>query len=114
MISQSHRALTDTKAVTERARKLRSQYSVQAQSLRARIEMRVNRIPAALRKANIGELYMKYEELNDKEEAVASVSQGPARTEQEKHHVTAAPAKGRSKKRNRYVARIIQTNHAYK
>ncbi|KAI4237163.1 MAG: hypothetical protein L6R40_005941 [Gallowayella cf. fulva] len=46
--------------ITERARKLRAQYALQAQSLRARIEMRVNRIPTAMRKANVGELYAKY------------------------------------------------------
>ncbi|KAK5788179.1 hypothetical protein VI817_009137 [Penicillium citrinum] len=43
--------------ITERARKLRSQYALQANDLRARIERRVNRIPVSLRKANM--------ELND-------------------------------------------------
>lgn len=43
-------------AVTERARKLRAQYALQAQGLRARLEMRVNRIPQALRKRNIQDL----------------------------------------------------------
>ncbi|KAM0715181.1 hypothetical protein Q7P37_009646 [Cladosporium fusiforme] len=42
--------------VTERARKLRAQYALQAQGLRARLEMRVNRIPQALRKRNIQDL----------------------------------------------------------
>ena len=42
--------------MTERARKLRAQYALQAQGLRARLEMRVNRIPQALRKRNLGEL----------------------------------------------------------
>ncbi|KAI4267901.1 MAG: hypothetical protein L6R35_006811 [Caloplaca aegaea] len=46
--------------ITERARKLRAQYALQAQSLRARIELRVNRIPTAMRKAKMGELYQKY------------------------------------------------------
>lgn len=46
--------------VTERARKLRAQYALQAQSLRTRIELRVNRIPTTIRKANMGELYEKY------------------------------------------------------
>ncbi|KAI4177928.1 MAG: hypothetical protein LQ343_000012 [Gyalolechia ehrenbergii] len=46
--------------VTERARKLRAQYALQAQSLRTRIELRVNRIPTAMRKAKMGELYEKY------------------------------------------------------
>ncbi|KAL3453066.1 Borealin N terminal-domain-containing protein [Aspergillus insuetus] len=46
--------------ITERARKLRAQYALQAQDLRARLERRVNRIPIALRKANIGELLEKH------------------------------------------------------
>ncbi|KAL8815464.1 MAG: hypothetical protein Q9223_005400 [Gallowayella weberi] len=46
--------------ITERARKLRAQYALQAQSLRTRIELRVNRIPTAMRKANMGELFEKY------------------------------------------------------
>ncbi|KAL4900729.1 hypothetical protein BDW74DRAFT_170686 [Aspergillus multicolor] len=46
--------------LTERARKLRAQYALQAQDLRARIERRVNRIPLALRKANMGELLEKH------------------------------------------------------
>ncbi|CZT17241.1 uncharacterized protein RCC_03074 [Ramularia collo-cygni] len=47
--------------IAERARKLRSQYNLQAQGLRARLEMRVNRIPQALRKRNIGELVEEHE-----------------------------------------------------
>ncbi|KAJ4396896.1 hypothetical protein N0V93_001118 [Gnomoniopsis smithogilvyi] len=46
--------------ITERARKLRAQYNLQAQGLRTRIEIRVNRIPMALRKAKMGELADKY------------------------------------------------------
>ncbi|KAI7601317.1 hypothetical protein KC346_g12876, partial [Hortaea werneckii] len=41
---------------TERARKLRAQYAMQAQGLRTRLEMRVNRIPQGLRKRNIQDL----------------------------------------------------------
>ncbi|KAL4741260.1 Borealin N terminal-domain-containing protein [Aspergillus similis] len=47
--------------ITERARKLRAQYALQAQDLRARIERRVNRIPVILRKANMGELLEKHD-----------------------------------------------------
>ncbi|KAL6720774.1 hypothetical protein ACLMJK_002699 [Lecanora helva] len=54
--------------VTERARKLRAQYALQAQSLRTRIELRINRIPNALRKANMGELFEKYREISEKEQ----------------------------------------------
>ncbi|KAL4958372.1 Borealin N terminal-domain-containing protein [Aspergillus filifer] len=46
--------------ITERARKLRAQYALQAQDLRSRIERRVNRIPVALRKASMGELLEKH------------------------------------------------------
>ena len=55
---------TNQLAVTERARKLRAQYALQAQSLRTRIELRVNRIPKSLRKANMGELLEKYIEMS--------------------------------------------------
>ncbi|PGH36489.1 hypothetical protein GX50_00676 [[Emmonsia] crescens] len=48
--------------VTERARKLRAQYALQAQDLRGRIERRVNRIPVALRKAKMGDLLAKHSE----------------------------------------------------
>ncbi|CAK7265644.1 hypothetical protein SEPCBS119000_001618 [Sporothrix epigloea] len=46
--------------VTERARQLRAQYNLQAQGLRTRIEIRVNRIPMALRKLKMGDLLLKY------------------------------------------------------
>ncbi|KHN95292.1 Borealin-lik [Metarhizium album ARSEF 1941] len=45
--------------VTERARRLRAQYHLQAQGLRSRIEIRINRIPVSLRKLTIGELILK-------------------------------------------------------
>ncbi|KAI1387079.1 Borealin N terminal-domain-containing protein [Hypoxylon trugodes] len=45
--------------ITERARRLRAQYNIQAQQLRSRVEMRINRIPTALRKAKMGELLSK-------------------------------------------------------
>lgn len=50
--------------IAERARKLRSQYNLQAQGLRARLEMRVNRTPHALRKRNIAELVEEHENKN--------------------------------------------------
>ncbi|KAF3391533.1 hypothetical protein F1880_007896 [Penicillium rolfsii] len=46
--------------ITERARKLRAQYALQANDLRSRLERRVNRIPISLRKANMGELFEKH------------------------------------------------------
>lgn len=53
------RSLLTLFAVTERARRLRAQYNVQAQHLRSRVEMRINRIPTALRKTTMGELLSK-------------------------------------------------------
>ncbi|KAI5920822.1 Borealin N terminal-domain-containing protein [Camillea tinctor] len=45
--------------ITERARRLRAQYNIQAQQLRSRVEMRVNRIPTTLRNVKMGELFNK-------------------------------------------------------
>ncbi|KAJ5581253.1 hypothetical protein N7450_007554 [Penicillium hetheringtonii] len=78
-----------TPRVTERARKLRSQYALQANDLRARIERRVNRIPVSLRKANMGDLYEKYNAQNSttsplrkpspaKSRVATNISVGPA------------------------------------
>ncbi|KAL9007527.1 MAG: hypothetical protein Q9173_007226 [Seirophora scorigena] len=82
MITQAQKqALIDNLQleITERARKLRAQYALQAQSLRARIELRVNRIPTAMRKANMGELYDKYlESIEQATEPVIQKSTPPA------------------------------------
>ncbi|GAB7363771.1 hypothetical protein MBLNU230_g4339t1 [Neophaeotheca triangularis] len=48
--------------ISERARKLRAQYALQAQGLRARLEMRVNRIPQALRKRKMCDLAEEHAE----------------------------------------------------
>ncbi|TKA83551.1 hypothetical protein B0A55_00525 [Friedmanniomyces simplex] len=48
--------------ITERARKLRAQYALQAQGLRTRLEMRVNRIPQALRQRKMGDLLEEHTE----------------------------------------------------
>ncbi|KJZ72632.1 hypothetical protein HIM_07991 [Hirsutella minnesotensis 3608] len=55
--------------ITERARRLRAQYNLQAQGLRSRIEIRVNRIPTALRKIKMGDLVLKYLEQEQKRTA---------------------------------------------
>ncbi|KAI9677932.1 MAG: hypothetical protein M1829_002429 [Trizodia sp. TS-e1964] len=63
MISQTQKqALIDNLQleVTERARKLRAQYALQAQGLKMRVEMRLNRIPTSLRKTTIGELIERH------------------------------------------------------
>ncbi|KAJ8610878.1 hypothetical protein MRB53_038266 [Persea americana] len=53
-------ALVENLRAEERARKLRAQYSLQAAGLRTRLELRVHRIPTALRKVTIGELLERY------------------------------------------------------
>ncbi|KAJ5344711.1 hypothetical protein N7452_002715 [Penicillium brevicompactum] len=62
LTQQQKQALMDNLQleITERARKLRAQYALQANDLRARIDRRVNRIPVSLRKANMGELLEKH------------------------------------------------------
>ncbi|KEZ44508.1 hypothetical protein SAPIO_CDS3525 [Scedosporium apiospermum] len=52
--------------ITERARRLRAQYNLQAQGLRSRIEIRVNRIPISLRKMIMGELLAKLEKQQER------------------------------------------------
>lgn len=65
--------------VTERARKLRAQYALQAQSLRTRLELRVNRIPMSLREANMGDLLAKYmESARQGHEAKSTTTTGKA------------------------------------
>ncbi|VBB73452.1 Putative protein of unknown function [Podospora comata] len=61
--------------ITERARKLRTNYSIHAQSLRTRIEIRVNRIPMSLRKMKMGDLLDKYS--NQQRPPVAGYLKGP-------------------------------------
>ncbi|ODA81886.1 hypothetical protein RJ55_00391 [Drechmeria coniospora] len=61
--------------VTERARRLRAQYGLQAQGLRSRIEIRINRIPTSLRRAKMGDLLAKY--LDQEQKRLAS-SRPPA------------------------------------
>ncbi|KAL2212250.1 hypothetical protein CC79DRAFT_1329560 [Sarocladium strictum] len=45
--------------ITERARRLRAQYHLQAQGLRSRIEIRINRIPMSLRRMKMSDLLQK-------------------------------------------------------
>lgn len=64
--------------VTERARKLRAQYALQANDLRARIERRVNRVPVALRHANVGELLEKHKTEESQKQQRKHASKKPA------------------------------------
>ncbi|KAK4240704.1 hypothetical protein C8A03DRAFT_12988 [Achaetomium macrosporum] len=64
--------------ITERARKLRANYNIHAQSLRTRIEIRVNRIPLSLRKLTMGELLERYSaEQQQNPNAHTSSARGP-------------------------------------
>ena len=91
-----------TRLVTERARKLRAQYALQAQGLRTRLEMRVNRIPQALRKRNM-------QDLVDEHAAKAKPAPAPpmpvvSKVHQQVKAAAKAPASStQSSKRKRYV-----------
>ncbi|KAL2266587.1 hypothetical protein VTJ83DRAFT_5939 [Remersonia thermophila] len=64
--------------ITERARKLRANYNIHAQSLRTRIEIRVNRIPLALRKLTMEELLERCaKEVQQKPSLLTSSLRGP-------------------------------------
>ena len=94
------------KIVTERARKLRAQYMHQAQVLRSRIEIRVHRIPMAMRKVNMGELLLKHSQ------GASTATTGPSRVEKprspaknliQEEQSRASPSPQRGQKRLRYV-----------
>lgn len=101
-------------AVTERARKLRANYNIHAQSLRTRIEIRVNRIPLALRKLTMGELLQKYSaEQQQKPAEVKGAARGPpvpakdtapSRAPARRALATTAPPLARPPKRPRFAA----------
>ncbi|TFA98094.1 hypothetical protein CCMA1212_010121 [Trichoderma ghanense] len=90
--------------ITERARRLRAQYHLQAQGLRSRIEIRLNRIPTALRKATMGDLLLKYAEQVQRAPSrplPQPVKDLPLLPSPQKpiHQTTRAPQVGRAQKR---------------
>lgn len=90
-------------SVTERARRLRAQYSLQAQGLRSRIEIRINRIPTSLRKMKMGDLLQKF---IDQEQAALRGPPVPAKdypVRQTQQKTARSQAVGRAQKRLRYV-----------
>ncbi len=112
---------TNHLVVTERARKLRAQYALQAQSLRTRIELRVNRIPKSLRKANMGELLEKYIDMSQPKQksavedtkAVKSVDDPIAprtRIEISEDPEPAPALRSRGTKRKRYAHILDRSN----
>ena len=102
--------------VTERARRLRAQYNLQAQSLRSRIEIRVYRIPDSLRRVKMGDLLHKYAEQQKK--LVAATRPPPVPEKDVPPRITyqkptytggessQAPASGRVHKRTRQALAV--------
>lgn len=96
--------------VTERARRLRAQYHLQAQGLRSRIEIRINRIPTSLRKLKMGDLLLKYMDQDQPRTSVrpppVPAKDLPSRLSPQKPHQQAARLQqpGRPQKRLRLVA----------
>lgn len=82
--------------MTERARKLRAQYALQAQGLRARLEMRINRIPQSLRKTNMQDLLDKYTHQQQQQ-------QKPPAQPTALRVASPAPAASKGVKRSRYA-----------
>ncbi|RPB02399.1 hypothetical protein L873DRAFT_1673622 [Choiromyces venosus 120613-1] len=56
--------------ITERARKLRAQYTMQARSLKQRIEMRINRVPKKLWGMKMGDLLAQHSNKNKEPKAI--------------------------------------------
>ncbi|KAL2756168.1 hypothetical protein ACRALDRAFT_2042359 [Sodiomyces alcalophilus JCM 7366] len=61
--------------ITDRARRLRAQYHARAQSLRTRVEMRVNRVPRSLLRVTMEELMAKCAE--DQKKRLVAASRPP-------------------------------------
>ncbi|KAH6898850.1 Borealin N terminal-domain-containing protein [Thelonectria olida] len=87
--------------ITERARRLRAQYNLQAQGLRSRIEIRINRIPMALRKIKMGDLLLKFQEQEEKRanRPVVPAKDHPTRSRPAPAAGPSVKAAGRPKKR---------------
>ncbi|KAL1893615.1 hypothetical protein Cpir12675_004045 [Ceratocystis pirilliformis] len=58
--------------ITERARRLRAQYNLQAQSLRTRVEIRLNRIPMSLQKLTMAELVKRHVQQQERSAQIAA------------------------------------------
>ncbi|KAL8655851.1 MAG: hypothetical protein Q9226_002880 [Calogaya cf. arnoldii] len=90
--------------ITERARKLRAQYALQAQNLRTRMEMRVNRIPTAMRQANMGELYDKYLGTTKRQTSEIETKQPDGETEAPQRPKPIQPTASSPKKQTEHAA----------
>jgi len=85
---------------------MRAQYNLQAQGMRTRIEIRVNRIPMALRKAKMGDLLAKYSVPAPKPVVATtsrSIAKSPAKTLAQASNERASLSPQRPQKRLRYV-----------
>ena len=95
---------TNTPIVTERARKLRAQYALQAHGLKTRLELRVNRIPHSLRTMKMQDLVDKHVQQHLRPTAASSAV--PLKHPQHQQHDVVSnmpsPAK-RGIKRSRYT-----------
>ncbi|KAI5796636.1 hypothetical protein EDC01DRAFT_727643 [Geopyxis carbonaria] len=92
--------------ISERGRKLRSQYATQANALKQRIAMRINRVPKKLWKVTMGELLCQIEgsnsladieETNDLVQEVQMLSRGEF--DSNKHNSLIIPKKRTTKKK---------------
>ncbi|KAF8467731.1 hypothetical protein BDZ91DRAFT_793405 [Kalaharituber pfeilii] len=63
--------------MNERVRRLRAQYEVQAQALKRRIEMRINRVPKKLWNAKMGDLLLKHAKATSARPVASSRSAAP-------------------------------------
>jgi hypothetical protein len=86
---------------------------LQAQGLRMRIEIRVNRIPMALRTVKMGDLYAKHHESapRNTHKSLQRIGKAPSphksRMEDIREQTRASPSPQKPKKRVRYVYKLF-------
>lgn len=88
--------------VTDRARKLRGQYALQAQGLRVRLEGRLNRVPFQLRQRKMQDLMNEYVEKRSPAK--------PALMSTQARKVVEVPMPRKELKRQRYTHQTPRTN----
>jgi hypothetical protein len=83
----------------------------QAQVLRSRIEIRVHRIPMAMRKVNMGELLLKHSQGASKSVVAGSSkvekAKSPAKNLIQEEQSRASPSPQRGQKRLRYIPAFL-------
>ncbi|KAL9053965.1 MAG: hypothetical protein Q9162_004455 [Coniocarpon cinnabarinum] len=94
MTAAQKQALIDNLRLENRARRLRAQYNQSAASLKRRLEMRIHRVPAALRKLTMGEVIERHEQkVHAEAEAKARRAREAEEEEEEKRQVELAAQK---------------------